>query len=64
MKNGLSGLRDTNSQIQQQLLMYPSIDFMTDAMVRIEMAFRVPVQKLNADVRSRTFEPEAGEDAS
>jgi hypothetical protein len=40
------------------------IEFMTDAMVRIEKAFRDPLQKLNADVRSRTFEPEAGGDGS
>lgn len=38
------------------------IEFMTDAMVRIEKAFRDPLQKLNADVRSRSFEPEPGGD--
>jgi hypothetical protein len=40
------------------------IEFMTDAMVRIEKAFRDPLQKLNADARSRTFEPEADEEGS
>jgi hypothetical protein len=40
------------------------IEFMTYAMVRIEKAFRDPLQKLNADVRSRTFEPEADEEGS
>lgn len=34
------------------------IEFMTDAMVRMEKAFHDPLQKLNADVRSRTFELE------
>jgi hypothetical protein len=40
------------------------IEFMTYAMVRIEKAFRDPLQKLNTDVRSRTFEPEADEEGS
>lgn len=39
------------------------IEFMTDAMVRIEKSFREPLQKLNADVRSRSFEPESGSDS-
>ena len=38
------------------------IEFMTDATVRMEMAFHDPLQKLNADVRSRTFELEDGGD--
>ena len=37
------------------------IEFMTDAMVRIEKTFREPLQTLNVDVRSRTFEPQSGE---
>lgn len=42
---------------------WPSmIEFMTDAMVRIEKAFREPLQKLNADVRSRIFEAESDGD--
>lgn len=31
------------------------IEFMTDSMVRIERTFREPLQKLNSDVRSRSF---------
>lgn len=43
---------------------WPSlIEFMTDAMVRIENAYRGPLLKLNEDIRLRTFEPEAGGDS-
>jgi len=38
------------------------IEFMTDAMVRMENAFGDTIQKLNVDIRSQTFEPTHGED--
>ena len=37
------------------------IDFMTNAMVRMEKTFGETIQKLNVDIRSQTFEPEQGE---
>ena len=40
------------------------IDFMTDAMVRIEKVFHDPLQKLNGELRSRSANAETDESAS